>query len=67
MIKSIGSKKIRTAIFISGAGSNLKNLIKYSKSDKLPIEITYVISNNKNAKGLNFSKKKEYRVSIFSF
>ncbi len=67
MIKSIGSKKIRTAIFISGAGSNLKNLIKYSKSDKLPIEITYVISNNKNAKGLNFSKKKNIESQFFPF
>ena len=31
MIKSIGSNKIKTAVFISGTGSNLKNLIKFSK------------------------------------
>ena len=30
MIKLIGSKKIKSAIFISGKGSNLKNLIKFS-------------------------------------
>ena len=31
MKKSIGLKKIKTAVFISGKGSNLKNLIKFSK------------------------------------
>ena len=30
MLKSIGFKKINIAIFISGTGSNLKNLIKNS-------------------------------------
>ena len=29
-IQSIGLKKIRTAVFISGTGSNLENLIKFS-------------------------------------
>ena len=67
MIKSIGSKKIRTAIFISGAGSNLKNLIKYSKSNQLPIEITYVVSNNKYAKGLDISKRKNIESNFFHF
>ena len=32
MVKSIGLKKVKTAIFISGTGSNLKNLIKFSLS-----------------------------------
>ena len=30
MAKLIGTKKINLAVFISGAGSNLKNLIKHS-------------------------------------
>ena len=30
MIKLIGGKKLNTAVFISGKGSNLKNLIKFS-------------------------------------
>ena len=31
MVKLTGLKKIKTAVFISGTGSNLKNLIKFSK------------------------------------
>ena len=34
MVKLIGPKKIRTAVFISGTGSNLKNLIKFSLKKK---------------------------------
>ena len=32
MAKLTGSRKIRTAVFISGKGSNLENLIKFSFS-----------------------------------
>ena len=53
-------KKIKTAIFISGTGSNLKNLIKFSLQKKSPIKIKFVISNNSKAKGLAFCKK--YRI-----
>ena len=45
MEKLIGHKIIRTAVFISGTGSNLKNLIKFSKTKKSPISIDLVISN----------------------
>ena len=31
MVKLTGLKKIKTAVFIPGTGSNLKNLIKFSK------------------------------------
>ena len=51
-----GSKKIKTAVFISGKGSNLKNLIKFSKTKKSPISIDLIISNNFKAKGLMFGK-----------
>ena len=37
-------KKINTAVFISGNGSNLKNLIKFSLSKKSPIKIKFVVS-----------------------
>ena len=30
MVKLIGLKKVKTAVFISGTGSNLKSLIKFS-------------------------------------
>ena len=49
MEKLTGLKKTRTAVFISGTGSNLKNLIKFSKIKKSPISINLIISNtNKN-------------------
>ena len=53
---STGYNKIRTAVFISGTGSNLKSLIKFSKTKKSPISIEFVISNNPKAKGLNLLK-----------
>mgnify|MGYP001499416962 CR=1 FL=1 len=43
-------KKVNTAVFISGNGSNLQNLIKFSLSRKSPIKITFVVSNRKNSK-----------------
>ena len=57
MKKLIGVKKVNTAIFISGTGSNLKNLIKFSLSRKSPIKISLIVSNNKKANGLNYAKK----------
>ena len=59
MNKLIGHKKIDTAIFISGKGSNLKNLYKFSKLKISPINISFVVSNNRNAKGLLFAKSKK--------
>jgi phosphoribosylglycinamide formyltransferase-1 len=41
MEKLTGLKKIKTAVFISGAGSNLKNIIKFSKVKNLPISIRF--------------------------
>tara|TARA_B100001175_G_C18906155_1_gene355652 strand:+ start:149 stop:265 length:117 start_codon:yes stop_codon:yes gene_type:complete len=35
MVK-LNGKKINTAVFISGRGSNLKSLIKFSKKKKIP-------------------------------
>ena len=62
MVKLTG-KKINIAVFISGKGSNLKNLIKYSKSKYSLIKIKLVISNKINAKGLDFAKK--YKIKYF--
>ena len=62
-----GSKKIKTAVFISGAGSNLKSLIKFSKIKKSPISIDIIISNNAKSKGLNFGKIFKIKKKIFNF
>ena len=67
MTKLIGSKKINTAVFISGTGTNFKNLIKFSFSKKSPIIIKYVISNNSKAIGLNYAKKYKIKKKIFKF
>ena len=56
MALSIGTKRVKTAVFISGTGSNLKSLIKFSKLKKSPITINIIISNNSKSKGLNFGK-----------
>ena len=63
----IGPNRIKTAIFISGSGTNLKSLYKFSLTKKSPIKIDLVISNNKDAKGLSFSKKKKIISKIFNF
>ena len=57
MVKLIGSNKIKTAVFISGAGSNFKNLVQFSFLNKSPIKICLLVSNDKRAKGLNFADK----------
>ena len=67
MKKLSGNKKTKTAVFISGTGSNLKNLIKFSKFKKSPITIDLVISNNKHAKGLKYASKNKIKKKNFSF
>ena len=49
--------KKNTCVFISGRGSNLKNLINRSRDYNFPVKIRLIISNNKFAKGLNYAKK----------
>jgi phosphoribosylglycinamide formyltransferase-1 len=48
---------INVGVFISGRGSNLKELIKYSKKNNTNWKIKLVISNKKKAKGLAYAKK----------
>jgi phosphoribosylglycinamide formyltransferase 1 len=50
-------KKVKTAVLISGKGSNMKNLIKSCKKTEYPAEICLVISNNPEAEGLKFAQK----------
>ena len=67
MAVSTGIKKIKTAVFISGTGSNLNNLIQFSKKKRSPILINLVISNNPKSKGLGFAKKFNIERKIFYF
>ena len=67
MIKYTGPKKIKTAVFISGTGSNLKNLIKFSKQRNFPISIDLIISNNPKAKGLIYANNFKIKKKVFNF
>ena len=67
MAQLIGSKKKKTAVFISGNGSNLKSLIKFSKQKKSPISICLIISNSYTAKGLIYSKIFKIKKKIYNF
>ena len=67
MVKSIGPKKIRTAVFISGTGSNLKSLIKFSLKKVSPIEVNLIVSNNVKAKGLKFSKLYKIKKKVYNY
>ena len=67
MVKLTGYKKTKTAVFISGTGSNLKSLIKFSKKKKSPISIDLIISNNPKAKGLKLGKINKIKRKVYNF
>ena len=67
MEKLTGLKKIKTAVFISGTGSNFINLINFSKIKTNPISINLVISNNSNAKGLRYTDQSNIKKKVFNF
>ena len=67
MKKLIGPDKIKTAVFISGIGTNLKNLIKFSLKKNSPISIGLVISNKKKAIGLKYANKQKIERKIINF
>tara|TARA_Y100000768_G_scaffold285899_1_gene220282 strand:- start:242 stop:835 length:594 start_codon:yes stop_codon:yes gene_type:complete len=67
MAQLTGLNKVKTAVFISGKGSNLKSLIKFSLTKNSPISIDFIISNNSKAKGLIYSKIFKIKKKVFSF
>ena len=67
MVLSTGINRIRTAVFISGTGSNLKSLVKFSKTKLSPISINFIFSNNSKAKGLNYAKKIKIKKKVLNF
>ena len=62
-----GSNRKNIAVFISGTGSNLKSLIKFSKLKKSPIIIKLIISNNHKAKGLKYANVYKIKKKVFNF
>ena len=67
MLKSTGIKKTNIAVFISGTGTNFKNLIKYSLKKQSKFKIKLVVSNNLNAKGLEYAKKFKIKKKIINY
>ena len=67
MKKLIGKNIIKTAIFISGKGTNLLNLIKFSHTKRSPIKIEAIISDKSKAKGLNFAKRYDIKKFVINF
>ena len=67
MVKLIGKEKLKTAVFISGRGSNLKSLYKFSKKVNSPIFIKLIVTDNKNAKGLLFAENKKLKIFKVSY
>ena len=63
-MEKLTGKKINTAVFISGTGSNLNSIIKNSLKKNFPIKISLVISNNKNAYGINYAKNNKIKFKI---
>ncbi len=67
MLKSTGVKKTNIAVFISGKGTNFKNLIQYSLKKQSKFKIKLVVSNNLNAKGLEYAKKFKIKKKIIYY
>ena len=67
MVRLTGHRKVNIAVFISGTGSNLFNLIKYSKLKNSKYVVKYVFSDKKNAGGLKFAKKFKIPYEILNY
>ena len=67
MLKSTGVKKTNIAVFISGTGTNFKNLIQYSLKKQSKFKIKLVVSNNSNEKGLEYAKIFKIKKKIINY
>jgi formyltetrahydrofolate-dependent phosphoribosylglycinamide formyltransferase len=67
MEKLNGKKRLKVCVFISGRGTNLKSLIKFSQKKNSKIKISLVVSNNKKAKGLVIAKKYKIKCLIVNY
>ena len=66
MIKSNGLNKFKVSIFISGTGSNLKNLISSSLKKKSRYKVALIVSNNSKAKGLKYASNLKFQKRLFN-
>ncbi len=66
-MEKLSGKKINTAVFISGRGSNLNSLIKHNKKKNSIFSIILVVSSNPNAKGIIYAKRSKIKTYISDF
>ncbi|MDR3782623.1 MAG: phosphoribosylglycinamide formyltransferase [Candidatus Nitrosotalea sp.] len=55
---------LNVAILISGIGSNMENILKSIKKNKIPVNPAVVISNKSDAKGLEIAQKLGVKTEI---
>ena len=67
MQRLTGVKKLNVAVFISGKGSNFRNLIKYSLKKNSKFKISLVISSKSNIRGLDYAKKFRIKKKIVNY
>tara|TARA_B100001121_G_scaffold263179_1_gene243902 strand:+ start:169 stop:753 length:585 start_codon:yes stop_codon:yes gene_type:complete len=67
MEKLIGKNKIFCAVFISGRGSNLRSIYKYSQKKSSVIKLKLVVSDRSNAKGIVFAKKNRIKTKVLNY
>jgi len=67
MVKLIGKNKIFCAVFISGRGSNLKSIYKYSRKYSSKIHLKLIVSNKSNVEGVKFARRKKIITRIDKF
>ena len=60
-------EKINCAVFISGRGTNLKSIFRYSKKRGSRINLKLVISNRSEALGINFAKNNKIDCKIINY
>jgi phosphoribosylglycinamide formyltransferase-1 len=58
--------KVRTAVLISGRGSNLKSLIEAARAADYPAEIALVVSNKEDAGGLALAREAGIATKVIS-
>ena len=51
------NRRVRTAVLISGAGTNMQALVRAAEAEEYPADIVLVVSNRPGAKGLELARE----------
>ena len=58
------ARRKRTAVLISGRGSNMQALVEAARAPDYPAEIALVLSNRPDAAGINFARKNAIATAV---